>query len=51
MGTMIPIPEMEGSMMTIMIGSIIGHTIFGMTVAKVVGDSYVADKTYETKTA
>lgn len=36
MGTMLPMPEMEGSMILVMIGSIIGHIIFGMAVSKTV---------------
>jgi hypothetical protein len=36
MGTMLPMPKMEGSMMLIMIGSIMGHIIFGMAVSKTV---------------
>jgi hypothetical protein len=34
MGTMLPMPKMEGSMMLIMIGSIMGHIIFGMAVSR-----------------
>lgn len=33
MGMMFPMPPMEGSMMLMMVGSIIGHVIFGITVA------------------
>ena len=33
MGMMFPMPPMEGSMMLMMIGSIMGHVIFGITVA------------------
>jgi hypothetical protein len=36
MGTMLPMPKMEGSMMLMMIGSIMGHIIFGMAVSKTV---------------
>ena len=36
MGTMLPMPEMEGSMILIMIGSIIGHVIYGMSVSRTV---------------
>lgn len=32
-GMMFPMPIMEGSMMLMMVGSIIGHIIFGITVA------------------
>ncbi|MCZ2131527.1 MAG: DUF1440 domain-containing protein [Bacteroidia bacterium] len=35
MGAMLPMPKMEGSMMLIMIGSIMGHIIYGMTVSKI----------------
>lgn len=38
MGTMFPMPPMEGSMMLLMVGSIIGHLIFGITVALFVKD-------------
>lgn len=33
MGMMLPMPPMEGSMMLMMVGSIMGHVIFGITVA------------------
>ena len=36
MGAMLPMPKMEGSMMLMMIGSIIGHVIFGMSVSRTV---------------
>ena len=36
MGVMLPIPKMEGSIMLIMTGSIIGHIIYGMAVSKTV---------------
>ena len=32
MGMMMPMPPMEGSMMLMMIGSIMGHIVFGITV-------------------
>lgn len=51
MGMIMPMPKMEGSMIPMMVGSLMGHIIFGMTVAKVVGNAYCADKTCETKTA
>lgn len=38
MGAMMPMPAMEGSKVLMMIGSLIGHLIFGMAVAKTVGD-------------
>ena len=36
MGAMLPMPKMEGSMMLMMIGSIIGHVIYGMSVSRIV---------------
>ena len=36
MGAMLPMPEMEGSMIMIMISSIMGHLIYGMAVSKTV---------------
>jgi hypothetical protein len=36
MGAMLPVPNMEGSMMLIMIGSIMGHIIYGMAVSRTV---------------
>lgn len=48
MGMIFPMPKMEGSMMPMMIGSLMGHIIFGMTVAKTVGDSYCADNSCKT---
>jgi len=39
MGMMMPMPPMEGPMMLTAIGSLMGHVIFGMTVAKVAGDT------------
>ena len=37
MGAMLPMPKMEGSMMLLMIGSLIGHIIYGIIVALIVG--------------
>lgn len=51
MGMMMPMPAMEGSMMLTMIGSLMGHIIFGMAVSKTVGDTYCSTKSCETKTA
>lgn len=51
MGMMMPMPKMEGSMIVIMMGSLIGHIIFGMTVSKTVGNAYCDEKNCETKTA
>ena len=36
MGMMMPMPAMEGSMMLMIIGSIMGHIVFGITVALLV---------------
>ena len=36
MGAMLPMPKMEGSMMLMMIGSIMGHVIYGMSVSRTV---------------
>lgn len=36
MGMMIQLPPMEGSMMLVLFGSIMGHIIFGITVALIV---------------
>ena len=36
MGMMMPMPAMEGSMMLMMLGSILGHIVFGISVAMVV---------------
>lgn len=49
MGAMMPMPKMEGSMMLTMIGSLMGHIIFGMAVAKTVGNTYCADNSCATK--
>lgn len=51
MDAMMPMPEMEGSMMLTMIGSLMGHIIFGIAVAKTVGDAYCSNKSCATKTA
>lgn len=36
MGVMLPMPKMEGSIILIMTGSVIGHVIYGMAVSKTV---------------
>ncbi|MDZ4709617.1 MAG: DUF6789 family protein [Saprospiraceae bacterium] len=36
MGMMFPMPPVEGSMMLMMVGSLLGHVIFGITVAQFV---------------
>lgn len=49
MGMMIPMPKMEGSMVLMAMGSLFGHIIFGMAVAKTVGETYCSSGTCETK--
>lgn len=49
MGAVMPMPEMEGSKVMMMIGSLMGHIIFGMAVAKTVGDAYCKDGSCEVK--
>ena len=49
MGMMMPMPKMEGSMVLMAIGSLMGHIIFGMAVAKTVGETYCRSGTCETK--
>lgn len=49
MGMMMPMPKMEGSMIMMAVGSLMGHIIFGMAVAKTVGDSYCASGACETE--
>lgn len=36
LGTMLPLPKMEGSMILTMAGSIMGHVIYGIAVSKVI---------------
>ncbi|MBK9768535.1 MAG: hypothetical protein IPP63_16835 [Chloracidobacterium sp.] len=43
MGTMFPMPMMEGSMMMIAVGSLMGHVIFGVVVALLVGKPQLMD--------
>ena len=43
-----PFPKMEGSMMLTMVGSLIGHIIFGMAVSKTVDNAYSTDKLNKT---
>ncbi|MGQ9820204.1 MAG: DUF6789 family protein [Candidatus Kapaibacteriales bacterium] len=50
MGIMMPMPAMEGSMMLTMIGSLMGHIIFGWLYQKPLV-THIAVKPYETKTA
>ncbi|MDR0792330.1 MAG: DUF1440 domain-containing protein [Chitinophagaceae bacterium] len=42
MGAVKPMPAPEGSKMLAIMGSLIGHIIYGIAVAKTVGDSYSA---------
>lgn len=49
MGMMMPMPKMEGSMVLMAIGSLMGHIIFGMAVAKTVGETYCSSGTCATK--
>ena len=44
-----PMPKMEGSMMLTVIGSLMGHIIFGITVSKTVENTCCSSKTCETK--
>lgn len=39
-GMMMPMPKMEGSMILMMVGSIMGHVIFGVVVAQFVKEDY-----------
>lgn len=41
MGLMLPMPPMEGSMVLMMLGSIMGHVIFGIVVAQFVKEGVV----------
>lgn len=50
MGKMMTMPTMEGSMMAMMIGSLMGHIVFGMAVAKTVGTAYCNTNSCNTKT-
>jgi uncharacterized membrane protein YagU involved in acid resistance len=38
LGTMMPMPKMDVSMMLMMIGSLIGHLVYGLTVAFIVAE-------------
>ncbi|QDH78538.1 hypothetical protein FKX85_05630 [Echinicola soli] len=49
MGMIFSMPKMEGSMMLIMIGNLIGHIVFGMAVAKTAGETCFASDSCETK--
>lgn len=49
MGMIMPMPKMEGSMILTAMGSLIGHIIFGMAVAKTVGETYCNSGNCETK--
>lgn len=50
MGMMMPMPKIEGSMVLTAIGSLMGHIIFGMAIAKTVGEAYCANGSCETRT-
>lgn len=50
MGMMMPMPTMEGSMVLTAIGSLMGHIIFGMAVAKTVGETYCMNNLRAAKT-
>lgn len=49
MGMIMPMPKMEGSMILMAMGSLIGHIIFGMAVAKTVGETYCSNGSCEPK--
>lgn len=40
MMAVIPIPKMQGSMMLMIIGGMIGHIVYGVTVSKMTGNIY-----------
>jgi uncharacterized membrane protein YagU involved in acid resistance len=44
MGAMLPMPKMEGSMMMNMMGSLVGHIIFGIAVVLTVGNTVCTAK-------
>ncbi len=48
MGKIMPMPKMEGPMMLMAMGSLMGHIIFGMAVAKTVGNAYCTDSSCKT---
>lgn len=48
MGAMMPMPPMEGSMIVAMLGSLMGHIIYGMAVSVTVGDAYCMDEACQT---
>lgn len=45
MKSMMPMHSMKGPMMMTMIGSLMGHIIFGIAVSKTIGNSYCSNKT------
>ncbi|SHI85989.1 DUF6789 family protein [Pseudozobellia thermophila] len=51
MGMMMSMPKMEGPMVLNAIGSLVGHIIFGMAVAKTLGEAYSVNGSCATKTA
>lgn len=48
-GKIMPMPKIEDSMILVMMGSLLGHIIFGIVVAKIVGESYCNSGTCKTK--
>ncbi|WP_434036418.1 DUF6789 family protein [Formosa sp. 4Alg 33] len=51
MGAIMPMPQMEGPMILMAVGSLMGHIIFGIAVAKTIGEAYCSSATCKTKTA
>jgi len=51
MGMMMPMPKIDGPILLTAVGSLIGHIIFGMAVAKTVGNTYCAMNSCKTKNA
>ena len=49
MGTMMPMPKMNGSMVLTAIGGLMGHIVFGIAVAKTIGEIYCSGSTCQTK--
>jgi hypothetical protein len=44
LGTIFPMPPMEGSMVMMMAGSILGHIVFGVAVSKTIGHALCTEK-------
>lgn len=51
MGKLMPMPVMEGNMMPMMIGSLIGHLVYGIVVALIVPKYYMEQNQYNIRTA